>query len=92
MGWYKDLGRTIPWDFALDVVPEKSFVLYALWEAQISVIVYDANGGTMPQSNYPIEYKPGESSVLPIPTRTGFTFIAWYLYDWNEEKTKYKTR
>jgi len=84
-GWYRNLERTIPWDFDNDVVGEISFLLYARWEAMISIINYDVNGGTMPNTNYPIEYQPGDRTVLPIPTRTGYTFIAWYLYDWDEE-------
>lgn len=85
VGWFQDLQRTIPWDFDVNVVPEVSILLYAKWAPIVSIIIYDTNGGTMPNTNYPTEYNPGDRSVLPNPTRTGYQFIAWYLYDWDEE-------
>lgn len=89
-GWFSDLQRTNPWDFNTDRVGEVSIMLYAKWEPIVSIINYHVNGGTMPNTSYPIEYVPGQKSVLPIPTRTGFDFLAWYLYDWDEENPNTK--
>lgn len=83
-GWYKDITYNDPWDFETDRVGDKSFVLYAKWDYTISNIIYDWNGGTPPTTPYPTEYKPGDRSVLPIPKRTGYQFLGWYDYDWDE--------
>lgn len=86
-GWYKDFYRTELWDFENDVVGDKSIVLYAGWTAMLFNIIYDLNGGTMPTTEYPLTFVPGQSRVLPLPRRTGYQFVAWYLYDWVDESS-----
>jgi len=83
-GWFKEINFNNPWDFETDQVGEKSIVIYAKWESAISIIIYDWNGGIPPTIPYPEEYNTGDNSVLPIPKRTGFQFLAWYTYDWDE--------
>lgn len=84
-GWFRDLNRTIPWDFDVDMVEDRSIVLYAGWVPMLFNIIYDVNGGTMPETSYPTTFVPGENKVLPQPRRTGFIFIAWYRYDWEDQ-------
>lgn len=84
--WYKDYLQTEKWDFDTDVVGDESFTLYAKWESRNYYITYDTNGGTMPD-NYVTEFAVGDSKVLPIPTRVGYSFIAWYKYDWEDESS-----
>lgn len=81
-GWFKDLNWTEPWDFENDIVGDFSIVLYAGWAPMLFDIIYDLNGGTMPDTAYPTTFVPGENKVLPQPKRTGYIFIAWYRYDW----------
>jgi len=57
-----------------------------LEEPETPVRTYDTNGGTMPD-NYVTEFAVGDSKVLPIPTRVGYSFIAWYKYDWEDESS-----
>ncbi|HAX03939.1 MAG: hypothetical protein A2Y45_07500 [Tenericutes bacterium GWC2_34_14] len=84
-GWYKDFYLTEAWDFDNDIVGEVSVVLYAKWIPMLFNIIYDANGGEMPTTSYPLTFVPGDNKVLPLPKRTGFLFVAWYPYDWVDE-------
>lgn len=79
--WYKDYNCTELWDFDNDTVGDHSFVLYAKWEPAVYQIIYDWNGGEPTSDDYPTSFEPGDTKVLPIARRTGFTFLAWYLYD-----------
>ena len=83
-GWYKDITFNNPWDFETDRVGDKSFVIYAKWDSSSFKIIYDWNGGTPPTTDYKTEYKTGDNSILPIPKRTGYQFLGWYDYDWDE--------
>lgn len=87
-GWFSDISYTKEWKFDTDVVKDKSFAIYAKWEVIISSIYYTLNGGEMPNNNYPQEYRSGDRTVLPIPKRTGFKFLGWYTYEWDEENPK----
>lgn len=81
-GWYTDVEKTNLFDFQNDSVGDSSFILYAGWTPAIFAINYDVNGGIMPSSSYPVEFTVGQSLVLPTPTRLGYSFVAWYTYDW----------
>ncbi len=82
--WYKDFLKTEAWDFDNDRVGESSLTLYAGWVPVVYNITYDPNGGLMPSSAYPTTFTVGSSSVLPVPSRLGYTFVAWYFYDWED--------
>lgn len=86
-GWYKDFYLTEPFNFDVDTVGDVSFVLYAKWVPMIFNIIYDPNGGEMPDRDYPLTFVPGDNKVLPLPKRTGFLFVAWYPYDWVDESS-----
>lgn len=84
VGWYKDVEKTIPWNFDTDVVGEKSIVLYAKWVPGVYDIIYVVNGGEMPEE-YPKSYEPNTIVILPSPKMRGYSFSGWYLYEWVDE-------
>jgi uncharacterized repeat protein (TIGR02543 family) len=86
-GWFKDIRLTDEWDFEIDVVPESSIILYAAWIPIEFSISYDLNGGLITSEEYVINFKTGDSGVLPLAKRTGYTFVGWYLYDWIDESS-----
>lgn len=88
-GWYKDIDYKEEWDFETDRV-EKSIVLWAKWIKGVYKIEYVLNGGVMPNDNYPTTYETGDTFTLPIPTRTGYEFLGWYLFEWEEGKPSTK--
>lgn len=83
-GWYKDYQHTEAWDFDVDKV-DTSIVLYAKWDSALFNIIYDLNGGELSTTSYPTDFYAGDTKVLPLPSRTGYTFSGWYLYDWVDE-------
>ncbi len=50
--------------------------LFAIWDTHDYRITYDANGGTVDKTIQGISY--GEAFTVPIPKRTGYTFMGWY--------------
>ena len=80
-GWFTDYARTLEWDFDVDTMPERSLVLYARFDANVKNIVYNLNGGLMTTTNYPTEFIPGQTFVLPRARKTGYLFRGWFLYD-----------
>lgn len=84
-GWYIDKEKTILWDFDSDILPDQSIILYAGWVPGVYNIYYDTNGGEILAASYPTEFNVGDSFVLPTPSRTGYSFVAWYEYDWVDE-------
>lgn len=80
-GWYTDPKGSKAWNFETDRVGETSMMLYAGWYAGDLQIIYHVNDGVMP-ADYPTTFKPGQTRVLPLPTRVGYQFIAWYTYEW----------
>lgn len=81
-GWYTDFQKTDEWDFDVDHVGDKSTILYAKWIPALFNINYDLNGGEFATTTYLQTFLSGESKVLPQPSRAGYSFVAWYLYDW----------
>ena len=41
----------------------------------------------MINSEYDDTFFAGEIVILPLPRNTGFTFVAWYEYDWVDESS-----
>lgn len=55
------------------------YVLYAVWSRITYSITYDLNGGVNNNQN-PSSYTVESGDILILePTRTGYTFVAWYL-------------
>lgn len=85
LGWYKNINGTVAWDFEIDMVLNKSIVLFAKWKAQIFNITYETSDGIMP-ADYVKTFMVGErGKTLPSPTKTGASFMAWYTYPWKDE-------
>ena len=49
--------------------------IFASWQIESYTISYDLNGGSM--SDYKSSYNVEESFTLPIPAKTGASFIGW---------------
>ncbi|WP_251158688.1 InlB B-repeat-containing protein [Caniella muris] len=76
-GWYatEDFTGSPVERIAPDATGDKSF--YALWRANDYGIVYEADGGELPEGA-PDGYVYGEGCELPVPTKAGHTFEGWY--------------
>lgn len=85
-GWSTTIGGTEEWDFDVNTVGNKSFILFAKWIPAISDIIYDLNGGEFPANiTVPTTFNSGDRIVLPLPVKTGYEFTGWFLYDWIDE-------
>ena len=51
--------------------------LWAQWKKRNFKITYNLNGGVNP-SKVPVTFSAVEKVLLPVPTRTGYTFKGWY--------------
>jgi uncharacterized repeat protein (TIGR02543 family) len=72
-GWYYDSDFTNE-AFADDPLTG-DVTLYAKWELNTYTITYNSNGGsTIPQTSGATQLP----NPLPIPTKSGYTFVAWY--------------
>ena len=60
---------------AADAEPE--FIFYAKWTVKTYDISYTTNGGTLPEVA-PMKYVYGNVTLLPVPTRSHYTFGGWY--------------
>lgn len=54
----------------------ETYTLYAIWQPLSYKISYDLTGGKQGK-NAKRSYKTGESVLLPIPTKKGYTFMGW---------------
>lgn len=82
VGWFEDAGLTRLHDFT-QPVGHKSLALFAKWEPKPYTITFILNGGNfLASQTIPDSYTTGSLVVFPNPRRTGYTFTAWYLYEW----------
>ena len=86
-GWYKDYQLTEEWDFDTDKIGDTSIVLYAGWTPSLFNITYELYGGEIVVEDYMTEFYAGDTGVLPVAKKTGFSFVAWYLYPWVDENS-----
>lgn len=73
-GWYIDEDCTVKY------VPDKvtaDLELFVKWNYRNYEIEYVNNGG-MIATDFTTEYNVGDTIVLPIPQKTGYTFEGWY--------------
>lgn len=88
VGWYTNPELTQKFSLydtdLTTVYPNYSTItLYAKWEAKTSeekptyTITYFLNGGSFADSNYPTSFQSGDSLILPVPVREGYTFDCW---------------
>lgn len=57
--------------------PSANLILYAVWVAEVGVIVYNPMGGAM-QETVKIVDVGSAYGELPIPTLSGWTFTGWF--------------
>jgi uncharacterized repeat protein (TIGR02543 family) len=76
VGWYKDAGCTLAWDFAGDTVTE-DIVLYALWN-ETHTVTFDSEGGSSVSQITDVPH--GTKITKPAnPVLNGYTIRGWYL-------------
>lgn len=85
LGWcYKEDGSDTP----ISTIPagiEKDIDLYAKWEPIQYVLSYEyLYNGSVP-SDAPKSYTIEQTVTLPIPTRSGYTFVGWHAADQTED-------
>lgn len=85
LGWcYKEDGSDTP----ISTIPagvEKNIDLYAKWEPIQYVLSYEyLYNGSVP-SDAPTSYTIEQTVTLPIPTRSGYTFVGWHAADQTED-------
>lgn len=69
--------------------------VYAVWNYKIFKLFFNANGGTISQSEFTVAYD-SILQELPKPTKSGFVFAGWYVDDiplhkgnrWNFDSNK----
>lgn len=76
-GWYSaQTGGIKITENSLVTMPDNQIV-YARWKADIYIIDFDANGGTVSILNKSVTYE-ATYGTLPTPSRQGYTFLGWY--------------
>ena len=80
-GWFVDEALTQKWDFALNRV-ENNMTLYAKWEANPVIEVFDvnfnSNGGSAVTSQ--VGLSKGAKVTKPLdPSRSGYSFKGWFV-------------
>lgn len=85
LGWcYKEDGSDTP----ISTIPvgiEKDIDLYAKWEPIQYILSYEyLYNGSVP-SDAPKSYTIEQTVTLPIPTRSGYTFVGWHAADQTED-------
>ena len=56
---------------------DADITLYAVWKPNQYTIAFDSNGGNVNENSKTVTYDSAYGE-LPIPTKTGYTFINWY--------------
>ncbi|WP_167954623.1 InlB B-repeat-containing protein [Anaerosporobacter faecicola] len=77
LGWYTspDGGKLVTKESILEEASDQ--ILYAHWEKKSFSLKFDANGGESDVTSKVIIYN-NTYGYLPIPVRTGYTFIGWF--------------
>lgn len=76
-GWYteKENGTEITADMKVTITNDHT--LYAIWTPAKYTVIFNTNGGN-PVDDIKVTYLSNYEN-LPIPTRTGYEFMGWYL-------------
>jgi len=64
-------------------MPAGDMALKAIWEAQTYTIEYNLDGGTA--VSRPTTHTYGQTTQIPNPTKTGYTFAGWTVNDGTEK-------
>ncbi len=76
-GWYDDKYEGTKYNADTINKSDSEVTLYAHWMANEYTITFDANGGSCNVPSIGVIYN-SYVEALPIPTRTGYTFVGWY--------------
>ena len=70
----------------------EELTFYVSWKANEYTVSFDANGGSVSQSNKKVTYD-SSYGTLPTPSRQGYRFVGWFKSDGTEvtSSTTYKT-
>ncbi|MFC1240133.1 InlB B-repeat-containing protein [Treponema vincentii] len=81
-GWYNQNGDT-KWNFTTNIVTEDT-MLYAKWQRNTYTVSFNTVGGYPYPPNQYILYGDKISEPSVQPTKEGYTFEGWYVYErWN---------
>ena len=75
-GWLDAVGKIID---EASVAPMANMTLTAKWSANAYVVQLDANGGDLSATEKTVYY--GAAYTLPVPQKSGYTFLAWQTED-----------
>ena len=80
------------WQPALpETVPASNVTFTAQWKANGLVVTFDANGGTVEESERVVD-KGNAVGTLPEPTRKGYTFTGWFTEESSGTQIKATTK
>ncbi len=77
VGWYTSASEGEKITSTTTVTTTSNQILYAHWSANAYTVTLDANGGTTSTTTLTVTYD-STYGILPVPTRTGYTFEGWY--------------
>lgn len=84
-GWYKDENYSQLFGQKITKGTTGNFILYAKWTSIEYQINYEyLYNGSVP-SDAPKSYTIEQTVTLPIPTRSGYTFVGWHAADQTED-------
>ena len=76
-GWYTaSSGGSFVGGGGSSYTPSSSITIYAQWTIVQYTVTWNANGGSVSPSSSTVN--AGSSVTAPTPTRSGYTFLAWY--------------
>ena len=76
-GWHTAASGGMQIETSTGVTITAGQTLYAQWTANAYTVNFNANGGTVDITSKRVTYDSAYG-VLPIPTRTGYTFAGWF--------------
>ncbi len=87
LGWYvnADFSGSAVTAIGTDETGNKSF--YAKWAVNSYKVTFDANGGECDTTEQTATYD-STYGELPVPTRTGYTFLGWFTASENGNEVK----
>lgn len=82
-GWSTSNDSTVEYRPGNNYTANSSVTLYAVWKLNVYNVTFDCSGGNI--SGNPTQTKQinhgSKIGTLPLPTRSNYTFLGWYLND-----------
>lgn len=76
-GWYTSADFTGTKITSISAGTTGNKTLYAKWTPNNYTVTFNANGGSVSPTSKTVTYD-GEYGTLPLPTKSGYTFVGWY--------------